>query len=96
MSQFQNPSDLKNKLQTGRGDPAVYSSRGDIISIKTAFAGTTPGLVVQDEHSGVNNIESAEASKVTWTIKPDWLHGVDDLWVQDFTKMLEVKVKEYN
>lgn len=96
MSRYEKPRDLKERVRSGRGDRAVYRLSGDIISIETAFAGTNPRPVRQDKQSGVNNIESAAASKVTWTIKPDWLYGIDDRWVEDFAKMLEAKVIEYN
>jgi len=98
LTPFETDEDLVRKIQTGKGDPTLYSDL-EFISIESVFAGTMPRIVDQSASVGSNNIESAVVSQVI-TSKLDIRRmeklDLDDEWLTDFELMLEEKVISFN
>ena len=83
MDKYKTDEELVLKVQTGKGDPAMYEGLGNNIFIETFFAGTQPATPRQDYLYGNNNLIGAKALRYqinfNHTLKAD---GYTDSYVR--------------
>jgi hypothetical protein len=83
LEKFKSNEKLRNKIKSGKGDPAIYRYPWSYIPA-AIFGGTSPEKIEMDENTGKSNIERAKASRYGVYYDRNRIKGLRRSWFYEW------------